>query len=55
MNKTIVATFIITIALGNWTTEAYSAQETVADSSIVIYDKAYFEMFYFHSPLDIVR
>jgi outer membrane receptor for ferrienterochelin and colicins len=55
MNKTIVATFIITIALGNWTTEAYSAQETVADSSIVIYDKAYFETFSPVTLLDMLQ
>ncbi len=55
MNKTIVATLFLTTALGNWMTNAFSAEEMATDSSVVIYDKAYFETFSPVTLLDMLQ
>ncbi|MEZ5759153.1 MAG: TonB-dependent receptor [Emcibacteraceae bacterium] len=55
MNKRLVATLLLTTAMASWVSTAFSAEEAATDSSVVIYDKAYFETFSPVTLLDMLQ
>ncbi|HPF47788.1 MAG TPA: TonB-dependent receptor plug domain-containing protein, partial [Emcibacteraceae bacterium] len=55
MNKRLAATLLLTTAMVGWVSTAFSAEEAATDSSIVIYDKAYFETFSPVTLLDMLQ
>lgn len=55
MHKTIVATLIATTTCGIWVNDAFSAEEAPVDSSVVIYDRAYFDTFSPVTLLDMLQ
>ncbi|MEZ5759374.1 MAG: outer membrane beta-barrel protein [Emcibacteraceae bacterium] len=55
MNNRIFAALVVTTALCGWVPLAYSDEEPVTDSAIVIYDKAYFETFSPVTLLDMLK